>query len=311
MIKAQLWYTRRGDDIRGPFNIGLIQRYVLLGRLRETDEVSIDKQEWWPIAQVPELIPQVMRADTEDPFARERLLAAKRWADERLSRDRRQEGMAEATEAAHERRAGSERRDDEPETEIHYRRKRLQRTPSSQRKGLQLFGLVLALSLAALFITLILTGRPPEPAADADCTAPPAPGVNWSNCRLEGIELTGVDLGAANLSNADLSGADLAGSNLAGADLSFAALSIADLRNVDLRRAVLKGAGLRNANLSGADLRQADLSYANLRGAVLDGAQLQDAILVNAIWVDNTVCGAGSIGECRAAEKRPMPKLPR
>jgi len=43
---SQIWYTRRGSEVKGPFPIGQIRRYVLLGRIRETDEVSTDGETW-------------------------------------------------------------------------------------------------------------------------------------------------------------------------------------------------------------------------------------------------------------------------
>jgi uncharacterized protein YjbI with pentapeptide repeats len=78
-----------------------------------------------------------------------------------------------------------------------------------------------------------------------NCSAPPAPGVDWHNCNLTGAELTYADLAGSNLSGANLSGAHLAGSNLSNANLS-------------------------NANLSGAELDGANLDGANLTGAILD-----------------------------------------
>lgn len=299
MAKSQLWYTRRGEEIRGPFNVGLIQRYVLLGRLRGTDEVSIDKVDWTPLADVPELIPQVMQADLDDPLARERLLAAKRWADERLGCDRRMLCRPDAGGGVTERRKSNERRGPEPEEEVRYRVSRAQSQTPPRRSQLRFFGSLLAVAIAAVFIILTFTLPPPPDERAVNCGAPPRPGVNWSNCRLEGMQLAGADLRRANLTSADLSGANLQGSNLEGADLSFAKLSIADLRNANLDGARLKGANLTSARLSGADLRRADLSYASLRAADLTKVRLEGAVLDNAFWLNNAVCAPGSIGKCR------------
>lgn len=302
MPRTQLWYTRRGKEVRGPFHAGLIQRYVLLGRLRASDEVSSDKELWTPISQMPDLIPQVMQADLDDPLARERLMAAKRWADERLHPDRRGQGQFANDEMEAERRASDERRGDEEEQEVRYRAVKAQRAAPKRRHGLlNALGVLIALSLAGVFIGLTMTAKLPIGDRGADCSAPPQPGVNWSNCRLEGMRFTAANLHGADLSSADLSAADLAGSHLAGADLSFAKLSIANLSGANLGHARMKGVNLINAKLTGADLRHADLSYANLRGADLAGAKLDGAVLEHAIWVNDEVCGPGSIGRCTPA----------
>lgn len=299
MPKSQLWYTRRGKEIRGPFHAGLIQRYILLGRLRASDEVSRDKEQWTPISQMPDLIPHVMQADQEDPLARERLMAAKRWADERLHPDRRAQGQFANDEMEAERRTSDERRGDEEEQELRYRASKAQRlAPKSRNRLLNTVGVLIALTLAGVFIGLTVTAKLPVSDKGADCGAPPRPKVNWSNCRLEGMQLAAANLHAANLSSADLSAANLAGSRLIEADLRFAKLSIANLRDANLGHAQMKGVNLINAMLSGADLRNADLSYANLRGADLAGAKLEGAVLDHAIWVNDEVCAPGSVGHC-------------
>jgi hypothetical protein len=300
MPRSQLWYTRRGSEVRGPFHVGLIHRYILLGRLRATDEVSADMEQWTPIVQMPDLIPQVMQADLDDPLARERLLAAKRWADERLSPGRRGTAPEIPETRLVERRASVERREDEPEHEVRYRINKAQRqTASPSRRVRNVLGTLLAVVIAAVFIGLTVMTKPPVKEKGADCAAPPRAKINWSNCRLEGMKFPGAVLRGADMSNADLSSANLEGAVLTDADLSFAKLSIANLRNVRLDGARLKGTNLINAYLNGADLRGADLSYANLRGADLSGVNMEGAKLDHAIWVDDTVCGPDSTGRCR------------
>jgi uncharacterized protein YjbI with pentapeptide repeats len=69
--------------------------------------------------------------------------------------------------------------------------------------------------------------------ANAACSDPAAPGVDWSGCDKSGARLSG-----ANLAGADLSGADLTYANLYEADLSGASLTSADLTNAQLSLAV-------------------------------------------------------------------------
>lgn len=105
-------------------------------------------------------------------------------------------------------------------------------------------------------------------AQTGDCSAPPAPGVNWYRC-----DLSDASLPSANLSRADLGLADLAWANLAGANLSYADMS---------------GINLSHANLKGANLTGADLSYANLTAANLTGANLTGANVSNIKWGETT-----------------------
>ena len=62
--------------------------------------------------------------------------------------------------------------------------------------------------LCALALSLVLWPA----AAEAACSDPPAPYVDWIGC-----DKSGADLSNANLRNADLTGANLTGANLSGA----------------------------------------------------------------------------------------------
>src|SRR3569623_864120 len=100
--------------------------------------------------------------------------------------------------------------------------------------------------------------KPPPPEQSVDCSAKPAPNVNWSDCVLTGV-------------------------NLAGADLPGATLTVANLRG---------------AQLSHAHFDKADLSYADLTGAELAGVELRDAKLGNTIWAGGMICAPESVGTC-------------
>ncbi len=146
-------------------------------------------------------------------------------------------------------------------------------------------------------------------AAEAACTDPPAPQVNWQRCIFDGLGLRDVDLTGARLRDASFFRSDLAGSKLArvnafrvkfvnadlrGVTLDGAKLSEADFTKADLTSASLQGADLRRARFFGTILRAADLT-----GARLTGADLARADLSGATWVDGKrVCAQGSIGRC-------------
>jgi len=52
------WYVQKGSRVQGPFSTHEVGRFLLLGRVRNTDRVSRDGELWEPVTQVPELIPE-------------------------------------------------------------------------------------------------------------------------------------------------------------------------------------------------------------------------------------------------------------
>jgi len=52
------WYVQKGSRVQGPFSATEVGRFLLLGRVRNTDRVSRDGELWEPVTQVPELIPE-------------------------------------------------------------------------------------------------------------------------------------------------------------------------------------------------------------------------------------------------------------
>ncbi|ROR35140.1 pentapeptide repeat-containing protein [Inmirania thermothiophila] len=283
-----LWYTRRGGAVRGPFPTGLVRRFVLLGRLRPEDEVSLDRVAWSRLGEHPELVPEELRL-RDTPEGRERYLLALRREDERRGVERRR-GPGRGG-----RRRG-ERRAEEPEA---LRRARALRPQVVAGGRLQRLGLAVAVLLAGVIVALYAVAPVRSPQPSLRCDAPPAPGVDWRDCVFDGVRLGAVDLARARLRSARLARADLAGARLTAADLSFAALGGARLAHADLRGARLVGADLAGADLAGADLEGADLAYANLTGARLAGAHLDGARLDKAVWVDRRICAVGSRGACR------------
>jgi hypothetical protein len=321
MQNKQLWYTRRGNEVRGPFPAGQITRYILLGRIRETDELSADQHTWQPVSQIPVLIPEEMKADLNDAEAYERLMIARMREDERGARDRRGAPEPTPTEPAstEERRRASDRRDDEEQEIIRHREVKTAIAEALQHKKHNYF-------LRGVLATLVLVGiiagawyyQPWQTEESSDCNAAPQPWVNWSNCLMEGAKLAAMDLRGARMRNANLAGADLRGAQLGSADLAYTSMAGAQLATAKLNQAVLLGANLRNADLSRADLSAANLAYAVMQGADLSGANLKGADLTNAdlqgaklkgadlsaaklaqtIWVDGTICGPTSVGNC-------------
>lgn len=294
MQNQHLWYTRRGGEIRGPFSAGLVSRHILLGRICLDDELSQDRETWTAVSAVPELIPEAMRVDPDDPLAQERLHAARRWADERL-RERR--GPNDIVPAGVSRRSG-DRRQQEPVEVVRHRTAKAGRDAGQTARFNGKWAAIVIGGIVLFVSGLLFLSQPVSENAAWDCTVSAHPGVNWSDCRMEGVHLDKADLTGARLRNVNLSGASLREGRLKGSDLSFATLSIADLSAADLQEAVMLGVSLRNADLRNAKLQGADLSYADLSGARLEGANLEGARLDHAIWVDKSVCAKGSLGRC-------------
>jgi len=305
-VPPSLWYLRRGEAVQGPFAARLLSRQLILGRLAEDDLVSMDRIVWQRIGEVPELVPELLHADRNDPIVRQRLMAALRWEDERNSHDRRA-GPAYGVSSGDKRR-GRERRRVEELAEVNHRTARETRQDmeadqwqrserETQRRGLWQIGtLVVALAAAGLVAYLYLPRDPV--AASPECTAPPRPQINWSNCRLDGALLARAGLAGAYMPNVQLTRAQLSGAQLRNAEAPYANFAMADLRGADLSGANLMGASLRGAVLVNADLAGANLAYADLSNARIDAAQLSNAALGKAIWIDGSLCAEASVGTC-------------
>ncbi len=278
--QAEKWYLRYHDETLGPFPTVQIARYLQLQRVKAEDKISRDKDRWYSIRDVAEVWPENrLGAATISDLEKQQLQATQRWIDEHptlfvpLDEARGAEAeliMESASRAAHQEEGASQR----------------------------LAGYAVAVILALVVIALAFLLPRGKELSLPQCDAPAAPGVNWSNCRMQGNRLENVDLHDAILRNSDLSNGVLRAANLAGIDLAYANLSQANLRGANLFGAQLTGASLRRANLQSANLRDADLRYADLTGANIDGAALTGAKLDNAILSDEVACMPGSVGRC-------------
>jgi len=297
-LRRVLWYTRREGVVRGPYPDRQITRYILLGRIRDDDELkSDDDGRWAPVADYPELIPGVMMLPQGEE-RHQQLLMARMREDEREPGDRRDRGP-EVPQAVKERRSGEERRQPETGDALRHRQLKYQVAHSAHRNGvLYRYPIIFALVVLGGFaISFLLEEIEPEQ-IPPDCSAAPRPGVNWSNCNLSGAKLEGAYLVGAQLSNARLELAQLSETNFSGARLEYARMDFADFSGADLSSTNFFGATLRGANLRGALLLKSNLAYANLSGADIEGADFTGAVLDNAIWINERTCLPGSIGRC-------------
>ncbi|WP_018880036.1 pentapeptide repeat-containing protein [Thioalkalivibrio sp. ALE9] len=295
--RHELWFTRRGGQVCGPYPQRSIGRFLILGRLCPDDEVSRDGETWWRIDQRPHLIPEELQ-NAHTPEGRERLEQARLREDER----RRERRHDDPPPEIRDRRKGDRRCPESPETLSHRQQwaEILEQPPrpwSGWIRGPRPWivgGSAVALALALLIGFGITLERDPGP----DCAAAPAPGINWNYCDRAGADLRGVDLTGASLHNTRLAGARLHGARLTDADLRFADLTLTSLEGADLAGANLTGADLIRAHLVDANLEDANLAHANLTGADLAGARLDGARLGRSIWTDGRICARDSVGTC-------------
>ena len=76
------WYVQKGARVLGPFSPEEVGRFLLLGRVRNTDRVSRDGELWEPVTQVPELVPEEL-LDLDASGGMARFLMARAEREER------------------------------------------------------------------------------------------------------------------------------------------------------------------------------------------------------------------------------------
>ena len=82
MTDESQWYVQKGSRVQGPFSTTEVGRFLLLGRVRNTDRVSRDGELWEPVTQVPELIPEeLLNLQSDDGW--NRFLKARTDEDQR------------------------------------------------------------------------------------------------------------------------------------------------------------------------------------------------------------------------------------
>ncbi len=287
-----LWYLRHDGKVYGPFPAPQIDTALAEGDIAPDWEVSLDELDWLTIAESGQFAgaqdsTTVTVPDTDIPgWREERQRARHRWLGE--------SAMAE-NPAPHDPGQDAQARkaisSDQAETEA--------LLLAEKHKRASLVAPLLALLLVLAIGVGVWWGQSEEPIPThivpvADCAAPPADGVNWTNCDKKGLAHPGM-----RARNAKLAQVRLDAARLGGADLTYAVLRGASLRNAQLSGASLLGADLTGADLSGADLTGADLRYADLSKANLTGTRIDSARLGKAVWTDGRNCAEGSPGACR------------
>lgn len=281
--QPHLWYIRRDGEVSGPFPTGQVVQYLILGRLEDTDEASIDQSEWQAIADLAEFDRSVETATDADN--------ARRWADERRS-ERRIDKIDE--------RADADRRRGEGLTEQVSRAAREMLIETFWKippKGAKATLVVLGTFTVVIGILILLT--PKQDVIVEKCSASPTQGVDWSHCDLAETRINQANLTSSNLMGAHLHGANISNSSFMHGNLQYVDLGHAKVINVSFSEATLKGSNLRQSTLDGINFIGTDLSYADFRGAKLIDVNFSQARLDFAIWTDGRVCKEGSIDVCK------------
>ncbi len=244
----------------GPFPEPYVCEQILIGRIREDDQLSLDGHAWHSYRQVPEIMADIGRLldpAVDDPqWREERIRAVLRNADERKHADRRESETPEQAAAWQERRRSCDRRHIPETVQQQTYRQQVTEVDNWLRHYRQRYGwAVLAFVAAVVVLGAVLHSfqavRPIDLGLRTSkfCDLPAARNVDWHGCDKSGYLLAGADL--------------------------------------------------RQANLTGVNFSGANLSYANLGGAELTGVLLQGARLDGTIWTDGKVCAQGSLGHCR------------
>lgn len=173
MEMYQVWYLRRNGEIIGSFPDAVIAQHMVLGRIHEGDEVSIDTYGWHRPSEVEALQQAVNNLiglgtgeKAEDPEWRtERMRAAIRWLDERKAPDRRTLEEAEAAAKWAAMRHNKDRRiNPEPPELVAYRRQRAIIEQSLRRPRRNYTPAILALLFIIIgFVVAAIFSDPVEP----------------------------------------------------------------------------------------------------------------------------------------------------
>ncbi len=274
MAQNLQWYWKRDGKVKGPFATGLIQKYIILGRVHPDDLMSQDKQTWRRAATIRALIPEVYKHRNDENFA-ERLKAAKRWAEDR-----------------------TEIRADMEDTIPRHHNTRL-RIKTLGWKSILLWLLLMTVLLAAFFVFM-----PKQQKVVVDCSLKLEAGGVFDNCVFKKNAPRSRDLTKISMKNAIMRGMNLSDTRLSHAQLHYSQMQGVNLSNARLDHAQLYGANLKGAILLNTDFSHADLSYADLSKARVKNINLKQARLSKTIWFNGQVCANGSLGRCLVEVKK-------
>ncbi|MCU7938458.1 MAG: pentapeptide repeat-containing protein [gamma proteobacterium symbiont of Bathyaustriella thionipta] len=272
--ETQLWYLKVKGRVKGPYASGLISKNILLGRIHPSDLLSQDKEIWRKASAIREVMPDVIKYRNE-PNYKERLRAARRWADER-------ESIREV---------------DDNGQEIHYEPRK--KVTHLRIKTTGIIGLISIIAIISGLIFAMFKFTPDDPLAKINCSAQAQDGMLFYGCHLQRKIFNKKSIKNSSFKNALLQNTQFRQSSLQHSNFDYANLSHADLSQTNFTGASLRASDLRGATLTATIFTKADLSYADLTGAKASKIKLTRTILGGTIWFDGQVCHKESIGRCQ------------
>jgi hypothetical protein len=242
---------------------------------------------------VPEVVPPEIRKAAAEGNLYD-VLPSRLGEDERKGTERR----SKAEDIKYQNKRKGERRQDEKELVRRHQLSKTQLIEQYKKRKTPYLGFSVVSVLLILSVGIGFYLGAPDLVSDPNCNSKAAPGVNWRSCRLDAVSYESVNLQGAILNSAIMRMSKLSSGIFNKADMQYADLSGSDLSYSEIVDAKMKGINLQSADLTNVDLTNSDLSYANLQNSKLGGANIDGTILTKAIWIDGSVCGPGSIGEC-------------
>lgn len=270
---SQLWYVKVKGRVKGPFASGLISKHILLGRIHPNDLLSQDKELWRKASSINEVMPDIIK-NRHDPNYKERLRAARRWADER----------GEVREVG-----------DQGEEKVFTPRKKVTHLKIKTTGVVGLLTLFIAI-VAVVYAMFVFT--PEDPLAQVDCASPGSDGQLFDGCHLQRKNFSNRSLKESSFKNTLLQNSQFKYSQLQNSVLDYANLSHANLTGANFSNASLRAVDLRGAVLQSINFADADLSYADLTGAKVAKINFKGTKLANTIWFDGKVCHKESVSRC-------------
>ncbi len=271
--ETQLWYIKVKGRVRGPYATGFISKNILLGRIHPSDMLSHDKNVWRKASSIREVMPDVIK-HRNDPNYKERLKAARRWADER----------------------GEIREVDVNGKEKIYKPRK--KTTHLQIKTTGVLGIVSLILIVSGLIVALFMFTPDDPLAQINCAAKGQNGVIFDGCHLQRKDFSANSLKNSSFKNTLLTNSRFNKAQLQSSQMDYANLSHADLSHANLTGASMRAVDLRGAVLNSTIFTKADLSYADFTGAKASKIKFTGAVLANTVWFDGSICNKKSIGRC-------------
>ena len=114
---------------------------------------------------------------------------------------------------------------------------------------------------------------------ELECEIEHKSSTDFSGCDFSNLKLDEINLSGFNLSNVDFSGSSLKNSILTNVNLDGANISNVDLSNSSLMNSIITNANLQESNLTNADMRYTTLKNSNLNNVIMKNTNISNSNL--------------------------------